>query len=254
VLFIGSSRAQFALSTVATDQWFSSAALSHYLLGFSSVENSTFIAPLLARLKPRAKVYVINLDRFFTGIESDVGSEILHDPEAEQNYRQKKFWDHLQRSVCGRVRQVCGHNFAYFRQRQHGHWIVRGSDPRPSAPIADGPIEDQQHWPEYAARAQQFIAGLPVDRSCILLTVVPSTATRTAEAEAMASAVGVELVNPRLEGLRTFDGSHLDRASAERWSTAFYEIAGPRIRHCFGQAGTATAATARMSPPQLTGS
>jgi hypothetical protein len=40
------------------------------------------------------------------------------------------------------------------------------------------------------------------------------------------------LVAPRLDGLYTTDGYHLDRASADRWSRAFLEAAGPEIRSC----------------------
>jgi hypothetical protein len=243
VLFLGSSRMEFALSTVTTDQWFSSAGLSHYLLGFTSTENATFAAPLLARLKPHAKVYVINVDQFFTPVQTDIGSGILHDPDAEENSKQKKVWQNLQRAVCTRVRAVCGHQFVYFRSIEHGHWVQRGTNPRPAAPTGDGPIEDQEHWSQYAALAQQFISSLPVDRACVLLTIVPSPKTRTAEAKAIAGATGIELVNPQLQGLQTFDSSHLDGSSAERWSAAFYAIAGPRILHCLGRAGTVTAAT-----------
>jgi hypothetical protein len=45
-------------------------------------------------------------------------------------------------------------------------------------------------------------------------------------------ALGSELIAPQVDGLRTFDGSHLDAASAERWSAAFLDAAGPRIREC----------------------
>jgi hypothetical protein len=204
VLFLGSSRVEFALSTVATDHWFSSAGLKHYLLGFANVENSTFVAPLLVRLKPRAKVYIINVDRFFTGVETDIGSEILHDPDVEQHFRQKKLWQHLQRSACTRVRAICGHEVAYFRASEHGHWVAKGSNNNPSAAVADGPIQDRDHWVQYAALAEQFISSLPVDHACVLLTVVPSSATRADEAKAIASAVGIELVTPQLDGLRTF--------------------------------------------------
>jgi hypothetical protein len=242
VLFVGSSRMQFALSTVATDHWFSSAGLSHYLLGFTNVENSLFVTPLLARIKPHAKFYVINIDQFFTPVETDIGAEFLHDPEAEQNSKQKKVWQNLQRIVCTRLRAVCGHQFAYFRSIEHGHWVQRGTNPRPPLPIGDGPAEDQEHWNQYAGLAQQFISSLPVNHACVLLTIVPSPKTRTAEAKAIASATGIELVTPQLTGLMTFDGSHLDRDSAERWSTAFYASAGPRILQCLGRAEPATAA------------
>jgi hypothetical protein len=71
-----------------------------------------------------------------------------------------------------------------------------------------------------------------VERRCVVLTLVPYGDTRRAEAEAIANALGIALVEPRLTGLRTVDGSHLDEPSAERWSTAFFEVAGPRIRAC----------------------
>jgi len=35
-----------------------------------------------------------------------------------------------------------------------------------------------------------------------------------------------------VDNLNTFDGSHLDAVSAERWSASFLETAGPRIRQC----------------------
>ncbi len=79
VLFLGSSRMQFALSTIATDEWFAANSASHYLLGFTHTENMSFTAPLLAGLNPKAKVYVINVDRFFSDVETGPGSQILHE-------------------------------------------------------------------------------------------------------------------------------------------------------------------------------
>ncbi|MEP6607259.1 MAG: hypothetical protein ABJA83_01115, partial [Burkholderiaceae bacterium] len=50
VLFIGSSRMQFAFSTAATAEWFSLSAARYYLLGFSHTEDIVFLAPLLSKL------------------------------------------------------------------------------------------------------------------------------------------------------------------------------------------------------------
>jgi hypothetical protein len=58
--------------------------------------------------------------------------------------------------------------------------------------------------------------------------------TQTKAASAIAAALGLELIAPELEGLQTFDGSHLDPPSAERWSRAFFQAAGPKIRQCLG--------------------
>jgi hypothetical protein len=235
VLFLGSSRMVFGFSSQATDRWFASAGVSHYLLGFTHTENETFVAPLLAKLAPRAKVYVINVDQFFDDVETGPGSEILHDADVERGYKEKKLWQHLHRSLCTRVRLLCGHNFAYYRSREHGHWKAPGLNKPDKSLAADGPISDQDHWDHYAALARQFIANLPVAHACVLLTIVPSPATRSAEAKSIADAVGIQLVYPQLQGLRTFDGSHLDVPSAERWSQAFYDIAGPQIQRCLGQ-------------------
>jgi hypothetical protein len=242
VLFLGSSRMEFAFSTVATDKWFSEAAVRHYVMGFTSTENVTFTAPLLARLKPQAKFYVINVDRFFNDTETEPGGELLHGgSDVRSRYGEKKLWQHLHRSLCTRLRAICGKEFAYYRTRETGHWITSGVNRNEPALVADGPISDQDHWDHYAALATRFISALPVDRSCVLLTVVPSRTTKRAEARAIAAAVGMDLVEPPLEDLRTFDGSHLDMPSAERWSQAFYDIAGPRIKRCLDQGGSHTA-------------
>jgi hypothetical protein len=54
---------------------------------------------------------------------------------------------------------------------------------------------------------------------------------------AIAASLDHDVVAPQIEGLHTFDGSHLDEASAERWSAAFLKEAGPRIRDCVDAAG-----------------
>lgn len=232
VLFLGSSRMEFALSTVATDTWFSSRGLRHYLLGFTHTENATFVAPLLERIKPHARVYVINVDRFFSGEETGPGSEILHQTDIAAHYQEKGFWQPWHRRICTKFKSLCGSKFAYFRSEKAGHWVVRGVGKVKHAAVDDGPPVDSDKWDANAARAEQFISKLPVQRDCVLLTIVPYPATRSAEAHAIASRVGLDLITPPYDDLRTYDGSHLDGPSALRWSTAFFELAGPRIERC----------------------
>jgi hypothetical protein len=57
---------------------------------------------------------------------------------------------------------------------------------------------------------------------------------------AIAAKLGHDLLAPQIDGLLTFDGSHLDEASAERWSAAFLREAGPRIRRCVDAAQAST--------------
>jgi len=100
---------------------------------------------------------------------------------------------------------------------------------------------------QQTAGGTEFLAPLPIAQECVVLTMVPSVSTRYAEAAAIAERLHLPLVAPRLEGLRTFDGSHLDSASAERWSRAFYEQAGPLIERCLGR--TTSPAAASAAPP-----
>jgi UDP-4-amino-4-deoxy-L-arabinose formyltransferase/UDP-glucuronic acid dehydrogenase (UDP-4-keto-hexauronic acid decarboxylating) len=91
VLFIGNSRVQLAFSNKATAEWFSSLGDSYYLLGFIG-ENYTFEAPLLRKLRPRAKVYVINVDSFFQRSETPPGKTVMRDDSSRARYEEKQQW------------------------------------------------------------------------------------------------------------------------------------------------------------------
>jgi hypothetical protein len=108
----------------------------------------------------------------------------------------------------------------------------------PNAPggVADAPPTEVELWPHYIDLAKEFIGRLKVERQCVVLTIVPNKDTRRAEAQTIANALGVSFIAPRVEGLTTFDGSHLDVASAARWSAAFLDAAGPVLQRCAGSA------------------
>ncbi|NIR60783.1 MAG: hypothetical protein GWO02_15385 [Gammaproteobacteria bacterium] len=89
---------------------------------------------------------------------------------------------------------------------------------------------------DYVERArplgEQFIASLPVDRSCVFLTYVWTPYNARATAEVLAVELGGTLVSPQLAGLETFDSSHLEPESAERFAQAFLDKAGPELARC----------------------
>jgi hypothetical protein len=232
VLFVGSSRLQLALSNSVTARWFEQAAARYFLLGFSHSENTVFVQPLLAKIRPQAKAYVINVDRFFDDRRSPPTEEILRGGDIEARYREKRFWQAPHAPLCAALPPFCGQRYAVYRSRATGAWTVGGSAPDQRRPVGDGPPADADRWARFAQLAQAFVAGLPVERSCVVLTIVPSVDTRRAEAESIAKALGLDLVAPQVTGLTTFDGSHLDAPSAQRWAAAFFEAAGPRLAEC----------------------
>ena len=234
VLFIGNSRTQFAFSSDATANWFASLSESYYLLGFSHYENYTFEAPLLRNLRPRAKVYVINIDSFFERSETGPGKTVMEDESSRTRYEQKHQWQGIHKPICTAFKAFCGDGVAIFRIRSTGAWRVTGWQPT-SAPVSYDDDIDQKMVASYTALGKQFFPSLSADRGCTILTIVPSVKTGVGTAKAIASALGFNLVAPRLSGLVTIDRYHLEPESARRWSAAFLEEAGPQIRECLNE-------------------
>jgi hypothetical protein len=234
VLFLGDSRVQFAFSTPATAQWFSSASIGYHLLGFVAFENSIFARALLHRLKPRAKVYVIPVTDFFQQSAAPEAKHIMQDDAARSRYAVKRRWQFIHEAVCMKLTTVCGHAFAVFRSRQTGMWSTSPLSMKShGSPASYNEQIDEHKIDEAIAIGRIFLSELPVKPECVLLTVIPTVGTKLGAANAIASGLGKTLVVPQnLDGLQTFDGTHLDHASAERWSEAFFKIAGPQIQRC----------------------
>ncbi|HUL64252.1 MAG TPA: hypothetical protein VLW55_06520 [Burkholderiaceae bacterium] len=232
VLFIGNSRLQFALSTPQTTEWFTRNAISFYLLGFSHSETVAYMAPVLRKIDPRASVYVIHVDRFFDSRISPPTAQLQQERDIGARYREKQVWQSLHKPVCGALPLLCGNQLGIYRTRANGTWRTAGARPQAKAPVSDGAPTNVDRWPEYVSIAKKFVGELRTRRQCVLLTLVPTVDTKRAEAQEIANALGLPLIAPQVDGLKTFDGSHLEPASAARWSAAFLEAAGPIIQDC----------------------
>jgi hypothetical protein len=236
-VFLGDSRVQIGFNTTATADWFAKAAAPYYLLGFGWAENIAFVEKLLDRIKPQAKVYIINVDTFFEDTETLPANMVMRDPQAESRYEQKRLWQYFHRLVCENAPGFCGTSYIVFRSRNTGGFEIHGDHDSGghwyrSAPVGYVGTIDTDRKARHIASGSEFISRLPVDRSCVIATILPQTETHIEQARAVASGLGLTFVAPELTGLQTFDESHLDSASAERWSRAFYAQAGPQIRKC----------------------
>ncbi len=240
VLFLGNSRMQFGLSTKATADLFSSLPATYYLLGFAYNANYKFEEPLLRKLRPKAKAYVINLDLFFEQADTLPARAVMQDNGARSRYERKRQWQVIHEVICGSHPAICGNRHAFVRSRATGAWRLTGS-PITSGPVVYDESVNQSMVEAYISSANEFFSNLPVRRDCVILAIVPTGDTRSwselgatsiGTARAIAAGLGRNLVAPELPGLTTFDGSHLDPQSAERWSAAFSEAAGAQIRQC----------------------
>jgi hypothetical protein len=243
VLFLGDSRLQVAFSTVATGNWFSNPSARYYLMGFSYFENMIFARALLRKIGPRARVYVINIDDFFDKTESPPVKAILDDAGARQQYDVKRRWQRVHESICKTFATLCGAKFVIFRSRETGAYYdyhAEGAINRKITPVSYDHTVDPKAVKSNAVAAADFLSRFAQGK-CVILTVVPYVGTKIGNAEAIAKSLGMKLVTPGiLQGLQTFDGYHLDGPSAQRWSTAFLQVAGPSIRSCLAQPGAST--------------
>ena len=225
---------QFGFSTESTRMWFSENPASYYLMGFAYWENYLFERELVRQIKPHARVYVINLDTFFEDTETAPARIVMHDDDALTRYRLKQTLQHVHAKICAIAPLACGHDQAFFRSRSTGAYTLEGGH-IVSIPTSYDETVNATTVRDYSARAKTFLASLPVDGKCVLLTMVPTVDTPIATARAIAQSLGATLVAPQVEGLTTFDKSHMDLRSAERWSKAFFDEAGPQIRHCLAE-------------------
>jgi hypothetical protein len=241
VLVLGNSRIQMALSNDAVDDWFKRASARYYLLGFSYDEDIVFFQELLRRMNPRASVYIINVDDFFERRETPFAKTILHDPDAQGRYEWKRFSQYFHRPICGALPMLllCGRQPAIIRSRETGayyrHPFKEVALPQ-NAVSYDSWVNDEVVQ-DSAALAIDFLKRFAQGK-CVILTNVPYPETKIGNAEAIAAGAGLPLVVPtEMDGLSTIDGFHLDTASADRWSRAFLEAAGPQIRSCLEKKG-----------------
>lgn len=231
VLFIGNSRMQFGLSSDELDKWFSSRSIRYFLLGFSHMENHIFVDPLLKKLAPTADVYIINIDLFFEMRSNKPAIAVMSDPESLNRYKQKRRWQKIHAFLCGAASFLCRNEVAFFRSRSTGAWQRIGGD-FGSQPVSVDLSVDQDTLAQYTERGTRFLSNISQNRNCIFLTNTPHSDTSDGTAKALADKLKLTLIAPSVSGLTTFDGSHLDRESASRWSAAFIQSLAPHLQNC----------------------
>jgi hypothetical protein len=236
VLVLGNSRAQIAFTSGAVDAWFERRSRKYFLMGFMYDEPMVFARDVLHRLKPRAKVYVINLDSFFRDELSEPAKFVQTDREAISRYQDKRRWQPVHRAVCGKVPRICGRGEVWYRSGDTGAMTMEdAADLR--LPVTESPTIDAAQVAREVMAGESFLADLGVPRSCVLFTLVPRQDAATGTAREIAAALKVEFIAPKMEGLSTRDGSHLDPAGVDRWSAEFLRQAGPALEACLGGAG-----------------
>jgi hypothetical protein len=152
----------------------------------------------------------------------------------EGSYEVKRYLQLVHEAICMKLPKICGSDLAVFRSRQIGMWYMQtGKFKGRERPVSFNGQADKREIDDAVATGQIFLSELPVNGERVIFTVVPGVGTKLDAARAIASGLGKALVVPdHIDGLQTFDGTHLDHPSGERWSDAFFKIGGPQIQKC----------------------
>ena len=234
VVFMGNSRMQVAFSRPATAAAFAERHATYHLLGFGYGEMAPFAFQIFHALDLKPKVLVVNVDPFFQRLWTPAATLAARSSwKTRLDLILKGMAQPLHRFLCDRNPSPCPAGAeAVFRSRTTGQWdwaAARTSTVAmpftPPEPFADAAVIRSD-----ADFAETLLAGSGVPPACIVVTQVPEPFCD------FAPVVGAVAVLPRVGGLATFDGSHLDRPSGDAWAEAFFREAAPVLDRCLGAA------------------
>jgi hypothetical protein len=236
VLFLGNSRTQAGFSSSATDRYFSAQGVAYFLLGFGYGEWSEFEEAVMRRSLAKPKILVINADPFFSKRKSIPATQMLESRSGVLwPSLLKAAFQYLQPIACSVVR--CPDTEpSFFRSRRTGAWDWIGHYVENKSVPIDASTRVPLPAAEFAdavAIGNRFLDEVGVDRDCVVLTGLPNDAVDApAIAAALAEQLKTRLIVLPADDLRTIEGGHLNRESAELWSSRFLNILSPLLKEC----------------------
>lgn len=241
VLFLGNSNTQYAFSTEAITDYFDRSDIPHYVMGFGQGAQSPVALAVIKKHALRPRMLVANIDPFFSTETNGTFQRVLDDGEAlHTEFARKGKIQRWQARICADAnsrwsRWVCrGNAETLFRSKKNGHWLTDYYRENQQHPVTES--EDLLDTVDAATvAANEFIESLDIRRECVILTLTPRTGTPTAFAKKLGSNLQLPLVVPELDNLVTIDHSHLDKQSAQRWSTVFTEQFDQYAKRCLSE-------------------
>lgn len=239
VLFLGNSRLMFALRPRVLDSFFGARNLDYYVMGFGFREGDRFPLEILRRFDIYPRLVVVNADGFFGRDLSDWATQVVGDNRFDAlKLQHENEVTHAVRRVVHRVVPNWldvferpgvdeGEEFIAYRSRRNGTWRVSPWPTDGRAVPALPPNQEAAPWTIDAARA--FKSELEERGSQLVLTFVPTPTPETREAADVAHALNVPLATPTIDGLTSYDRSHLTEDSATLWTERFLQVLSPYL-------------------------
>jgi hypothetical protein len=243
VLFLGSSRLQAAFAANATREYFRARGIRYFVMGFGYGDVSAFQQPIMERSGASPKAIVINADPFFVepNILSEPAKEAIEGgPKYLWRLTSKMAFQRVHRIICRAVPLCPESEPSIFRSATDGQWNWIG----PYFEEREVPVdpETEQLLPQFEIEraktiGEMFLNRIVLDRRCVVFTGIPTNGLKSTEvAEVLATALNTRFLAPKIDGIATVDGGHLNSRSAELWSAAFLEALTPIVNECLGSA------------------
>lgn len=237
VLLLGNSRLMFAFRRPDLRGFFPRHGLTYYVLGFGHREHDAFPRAIIRRYDLRPKLVIVNADRFFLGDQSPWADRVIDDSwfDAQKLWFEAETAHVVRRALHRWVPHVPDlvegeREFIAYRSRMDGTWLVAnkfsGLGARMAADDGRPATPDEQKL----RRAREFRQEVEARGGRLVLCLVPTPTASRSTAEWLARELGVPLIAPEPEGLRTYDGSHLTPESAATFARAFFAELDPIVR------------------------
>jgi len=229
VVFFGDSTLQFAFRGGTLSAFFAERGLKYYLLGFPN--GSSWIAQaILDRCNSRPRLAVVLETGFFVGRAAGYDDLILSSSAFDARKSRMEF--EMAFAVRRQLHRILPHpvgrdwtggSWILYRTPVDGSWWVAAGSER-DIPVTAGAVERVSIPLEHLKEAERFRSMIEEGGGALLLAYVPTKRVGRSRAHAIARHLGVPLIDPDLEGLRTADAIHLLEASAERYALAFTDL------------------------------
>jgi len=239
VLIFGNSRTMRSFSTDAIDNYFEQKGLTYVIL---AAEGSTYRAALATTqaLNLRPKIVLINSEILYSDKVGEAFRDLIDFPD-KYNTRYSFFYaaQSLQKWACNSDIQslkdyYCkGRRKAQWRSARNGRLEWRLIAPTEKQELIKARNLYKAEWKnQFVRNGQKMLDRRHFKKSCPILYLINSPNSHPDMMKDMAEDLAIDSVYVPVEGLTTYDKSHLDRPNSEIWAREFVKGLDAKIDKC----------------------
>jgi len=241
VIVFGNSRTMRSFSTDAIDNYFKSKGLTYVIF---AVEGASYASAqhTVEKLGLKPKIVMTNTEILYSNVVGAAFGDLVYFPD---KYKTRFDFFHAAQSL---QKWVCGGNIKFLKNyyckgRTGAGWrsAVTGRFKwelvaEPEKNVLFAPRKEQNppdiRMGRVLPNGREFLGNSNFKNSCHILYMVNSPSSEPILQNAIAEELGALPVYTPFDDLRTYDKSHLDRPTSERWASAFVKDLNPALDKC----------------------